>query len=256
MASNERRDLVSIITPTYNSSRYLPETIDAVLGQTYQNWELLICDDGSSDETLDVIRERSSSDDRIRQVGATDRKGPAEARNLAIEAAAGRFIAFLDSDDLWLPKKLEKQIRFMNETGCGLSYTGYQKIDASGKIIGKPVAVPPQVCYEELLRGPVIACLTAMYDRERVGKVLMPRIRKRQDFALWLKILTLGQSARGLQENLALYRITPDSLSRNKLSAAWYVWKVYRNLEKLSIPKSVACFIGYSLKGVRKSANR
>ncbi len=246
------KDLVSIITPLYNSVAYLPDMIESVLSQTYYNWELLIVDDASSDNSVEIVESYSKTDDRIKLICFEKNSGAAISRNKAIEEAKGRYIAFLDSDDLWSAEKLEKQIIFMKDHDVALSYTSYYSIDeVRGKVIGE-VPIPRKVNYHELLKQNIIGCLTAMYDVGKLGKVYMPNIRKRQDFALWLKILKQVPYAYGINEPLAYYRIRQNSISNNKLKASLYNWKMYRDIEKLPLHKAIYYFGWYTYKSILK----
>lgn len=243
---------VSIITPSYNSARFIAETIESVLAQTYQEWEMIIVDDCSTDDSVEIIEKYQSMDSRIRLVRLEINSGPAIARNRAIEEARGRYIAFLDSDDIWFPHKLEKQTLFMEEKDAVLSYAGYQKINENGTLRGI-VNVPLSVDYKQMLNSCYIPSLTAIYDSVKLGKVCMPNILKRQDYGLWLKILKMGYVAYGLNEPLGYYRERRNSVSSNKLVASKYQWKVYREVEKLSVLGSAYHFVKYAYIGFRKS---
>lgn len=244
--------LISIITPSYNSSEYISNTIKSVLFQTYQNWELIIIDDCSQDSSLEVISQWYAKDKRIQVIALTKNSGAAVARNKGIEAAKGRFIAFLDSDDKWLPNKLEKQLKFMQDNDCAFSYTAYNKATPDGKILGE-MGVPSKLQYSDLLKKCEIGCLTAMYDTSKLGKVYMPLIRKRQDLGLWLKILKSTKYAYGLNEVLASYTVRNDSISSNKLQVASYTWQLYRNIENLPLPKTLYYFSHYAINGVLRT---
>lgn len=248
--------LVSIITPAWNLERHLPETIASVKAQTFADWELLIADDASTDGTLAVARAAAAADPRIRVLPGAAREGGAGARNRAIREAAGQYIAFLDGDDLWYPQKLEKQLALMRETGAALSYTGFDSIDAEGRRLGPALRVPARVTYAELLGNPAIGCSTAIYDSARLGKVYMPSIWRRQDFGLWLEILRRIPFAAGLDEPLAAYRVRPGSLSRNRAVAAWYTWRLYRDVERLPLTTALRAFCSYAWRGLRKDLNR
>ncbi|WP_243033095.1 glycosyltransferase family 2 protein [Vibrio cincinnatiensis] len=244
--------MVSIITPSYNCDNYIFETISSVLSQTYAEWEMIIVDDCSTDNSVSVIKSHMEKDSRVKLIQLTENSGAAVARNTAIEAAQGRYIAFLDSDDLWEPEKLATQISFMQKNDIAFSFSAYHKVDQQGNNIGK-VAVPEKVIYQQLLKCCVIGCLTAMYDTQKLGKIYMPLIRKRQDFGLWLRILKKCDSAYGLNIPLAKYRIRKDSISSNKFKAAQYNWKLYREIENLSLFQSIYYFSHYAINGVLRS---
>lgn len=237
--------IVSIIMPTYNSADYMVQSIESILEQTYQNWELLICDDHSTDDSVEIAKDFTKKDKRIKTLPSKKNFGPAVTRNRGIDAACGRFIAFLDSDDIWANIKLEKQIGFMIDNGIVLSYSHYKTINETGDVIHQATKLPSSMDYEHLLRNPVIGCLTAIYDTEKCGKLKMPVIRKRQDFALWLRILKKGHVAKCFPESLAFYRIRSGSVSRNKWIAIQYTWKVYREIERLPLLKSSYYFVIY-----------
>ncbi|WP_272582097.1 MULTISPECIES: glycosyltransferase family 2 protein [unclassified Providencia] len=245
MSDASTQELVSIIMPCYNAEQYIKESINSVINQTYNNFELIIVDDLSTDRSIDIIK--SFNDDRIKLIQLTQNGGAGVARNAGIEAARGRFIAFLDSDDLWRPNKLEIQLKYMLSGNYPLSYTQYQKFTQEGK--GKLVIPPNTVTYNELLYCNVIGCLTAIYDTKIVGKQFMPLIRKRQDMGLWLKILSQGHTAYCCPQVLADYR-TDSGMTQNKLDAAKYQWRFYRQELNFNIIKSTKYFIGYAIKGV------
>ncbi|MFW6389939.1 MAG: glycosyltransferase family 2 protein [Halanaerobiales bacterium] len=230
---------VSIITPVYNSERYISETIESVLGQTYINWELIIVDDNSKDKSVDKINNYIGDKNKIKLIELNKNMGSAIARNKGIKLASGKYIAFLDSDDLWHPKKLERQIAFMEENNYVFSFTKYQYITEEGSKVDKYVSVPRRITYRRALLYNPIGCLTAVYNTEILGKMYMPEIRKRQDFGLWLKILKKNKYGHGLNENLAYYRNRKDSISSNKIDLLKYQWKLYRDIEKLSIIESL-----------------
>ncbi len=243
----------SVIMPTHNVALFVNSAISSVLAQDERDWELLIVDDGSQDMTKTIIEQFTVRDSRIRATFLDGNYGAAVARNTAIASARGRYIAFIDSDDFWFPEKLTRQRRLLEETGAPLVYSGYQKVDASGQLDGRTVKVPERIDYRGLLKATVIATVTAVYDRERVGVVLMPDILKRQDYALWLKILREGGYARGLPEALAALRKRPGSVSSNKLSTVQYTWRVYRECENLGRVASAYNFAHYALRAFGKS---
>jgi glycosyltransferase involved in cell wall biosynthesis len=247
-----KTELVSIITANYNAAKYISDTIESVLAQSYDNWEMIIVDDCSSDNSIEIIESYIAKDSRIKLVQLEQNSGAAVARNRAIELAQGRFIAFLDSDDLWQSDKLEKQISFMLKNGYIFSYSHYDLIDEDNKRYGTTFKAPPKVSYNDLLKTCSIGCLTAIYDTKSLGKVTMPLILKRQDYGLWLKILKKIDYAYCYDESLAIYRTRTNSISSNKIKAAQYQWKIYRDVEKLGIFKSIFYFIHYVYNGLRK----
>lgn len=246
-----KNEQVSIITPSFKSERFISQTIESVLAQTYQNWEMIIVDDVSPDNSNEIIEEYCKKDSRIKLIKLEKNSGPAIARNRAIEEAKGRYIAFLDADDLWKPEKLEKQLNFMNENDLAFTYSSYDLIDDEGKSLGIFIT-KKSINYKDMLKTCSVGCLTAIYDTQKLGKVFMPDILKRQDYGLWLKILKEVQTAKGIIEPLATYRILKNSVSSNKLKAAYYVWRLYRDVEKLNLLQSIYYFCHYAYNGVRK----
>jgi len=231
-------ELISIITPLYNSKKFIEETIESVLNQTYYNWEMIIVDDCSSDNGIEIVNHYKKQDNRIKLIKLKKNSGGAVARNTAIKEAKGRYIAFLDSDDLWHPKKLEKQIEFMQKNNYAFTFTKYQQMTEDSNLIDKFINVPEKISYRKALLINPIGCLTVIYDTQKVGKVYMPLIRKRQDYGLWLKILKKEGYGYGLNENLAYYRLRDNSISASKMNLVKYQWKLYREVENLSIVES------------------
>lgn len=233
--------LISIIVPVYNAGAYIRETISMVAAQTYESWELLLVDDGSEDDSREKIRESMENGDvRIRLIEKQKNEGAARARNAGIEASKGRYVAFLDADDLWMPDKLEKELAFMKEKQAAFVFTAYEFGDEDAKRTGKVVNVPPSLTYFKALSRTVIFTTTVMLDTERTGRELirMPEV-KSEDTATWWKILKNGFTAYGLNEVLAVYRRPARSLSSNKLEAIRRIWNLYRKQEKLSLWYSV-----------------
>ena len=247
-----RNNLVSIITPSYNSSRFIVECVNSVISQTFQNWEMIIVDDCSNDNSKDIISDLSAKDERLQSIFLEENTGPAEARNIAIKQARGKYIAFLDSDDIWKRNKLEKQITFMHDNDIAFSFTSYQSISEDGKTKYSVIAAPNKMSYHSYLRNTIIGCLTVIIDKEKTGDFQMPNIRSSHDMALWLLIMRRGFSAYGLDENLAYYRIVSTSNTSKKWKAAKQVWDVYRKQEKLNILYSIYCFIGYAFNAIKK----
>jgi teichuronic acid biosynthesis glycosyltransferase TuaG len=239
--------MVSIITPSWNVENLIGETIKSVQAQTFGDWELLIADDCSKDNTAAVIDSFAQKDPRIRLIRQRRNGGPALARQAAIEQAGGRFIAFLDSDDLWLPSKLERQIAFARERRAALSFTAFRRINENGSMTGRLIPVPNSLTYEQLLKNTSIATLTALVDRDIAGNIAI-KTEPYDDFCLWLSILKAGHTAHGLNEDLARYRVRGVSVSSRPLRSAGWVWHIYRNVEQLSPVKSAWCFAHWSAR--------
>jgi teichuronic acid biosynthesis glycosyltransferase TuaG len=239
--------LVSIITPSWNVERLIGETIASVQAQTFGDWELLIADDCSTDNTAAVIEGHSAKDPRVKLIRQPRNGGPALARQAAIEQAKGRFIAFLDSDDLWLPAKLERQLAFAREHRAALTFTAFRRINEDGSVTGRLIAVPASLTYDQLLRNTAIATLTALVDREIAGAIAMKN-EGYDDFCLWLDVLRPGHVAHGLNEDLARYRVRGVSVSSRPMRSAGWVWHIYRGVERLSLAKSAWCFAHWSAR--------
>ncbi|MFD4946988.1 glycosyltransferase family 2 protein [Streptomyces sp. NPDC058409] len=253
--------LVSVVMPVHNSAATLGASVRSVLAQTHTDLELLITDDASSDDSMDLLRGLARQDERVLPEAAVRQGGAAQARNLAIARARGDYIAFLDSDDMWLPTKVEKQLALAATAGTPLTFTSYYKMDAlyAGEAAdfvpnGRVVAARERVTYRDMLVQDHIGALTAMYDRTVLGTRLMPDMPKRQDYALWLSIMRDGHPARGLQEPLAVYRAgRAGSLSSNKLALVEHNWRLYREHEHLSVPRSTLALSGAVWHSLRKS---
>ncbi|WP_053361536.1 glycosyltransferase family 2 protein [Bacillus sp. FJAT-27251] len=253
MSANKNNKLVSIITPTYNSSKYIKETILSVKKQIYQNWEMIIVDDASTDHTVEIIEREISLDPRVKLIRLNHNSGPAEARNTAIECSQGRYLAFLDSDDIWLPQKLERQLEFMQENQAGFSFTDYRIMNEDGEVSNTVFRVPKRMDYNALLKNTMIGTLTVVLDKKMVGEVRMPLYRDcSEDYGLWLYILSSGFIAYGLNEELAIYRKCEDSLSSNKIKSAKKTWNTYRKVQKINIPYALWCFTNYSVNALKK----
>ena len=244
--------LVSIITPSYNSSKFIEECINSVITQSYIDWEMIIVDDYSTDNSRDLILKFAKEDNRINPIFLDENVGAAASRNIAIKQSKGKYIAFLDSDDIWIKDKLEKQIAFMNEKDIAFSFTCYQPISEDGMEKYSVIKAPKKMTYHSYLKNTIIGCLTVIIDKEKTGDFQMPNIRSSHDMALWLLIMKRGFSAYGLDENLAYYRIVSNSNTSKKWKAAKEVWDVYRKVEKLNIIFSVYNFIGYAYNAIKK----
>lgn len=249
-----KEEKISIITPVYNCEKLIEKTIKCVLNQTYKNWEWILVDDCSPDNSAVIIKKYAKEDNRIKYFKLNENSGAAVARNKALAESTGRFIAYLDADDLWKKEKLEKQIKFMSENNIGFSCTDYEKIDESGKSLNKIIRIPKKVNYNLFLRNTIIQTVGVMVDTEITGKELlvMPDIRRRQDAATWCQLLKNGFDCYEVPENLSYYRVVSNSLSSNKFKAVKMNWYWYRKIEKLPLWKACYCFIGYAFNGVRK----
>ncbi len=236
------RALVSIITPVYNSEKFLRATISAVRSQSYQVWEHILVDDCSSDRSAEIVRELATKDRRIKLIENERNGGPGASRNRGIEHASGKFIAFCDSDDYWHPQKLEWQIKYMEENDLFFSYGAYQRVTEDGEHLD--VFEPDDtLTYWNLLRTNQVGCLTAVYDAKALGKMYMDLLRKRQDYGLWLNILKSGKVERAHKvpapEPLAYYRVRQNSVSSNKLDLVRYNWALLRKHQELDLLSSL-----------------
>ncbi|MEU6934389.1 glycosyltransferase family 2 protein [Streptomyces sp. NPDC046385] len=253
--------LVSVVMPVYNSAATLSSAVRSVLTQTHTDLELLITDDRSTDSSMELLHAFAQQDERVLPETAPEQGGAGRARNLAIERARGDYIAFLDSDDMWLPEKTEKQLAFAAEGTAPLTFTSYYKMDPdhTGEATdwlpnGRVIRAREHVDYRAMLVRDHIGALTAMYDRKVLGTRLMPDMRKRQDYALWLSIMREGADARGLTEPLAVYRAhQAGSLSSNKASLVQYNWALYRRHEQLSVPRATRALAGAVVQSLRNS---
>lgn len=243
-------DLVSVITPCYNAKRFIEQCINSVIDQSYKNWEMIICDDCSSDDSKQIIQKYISIDKRIKLIQLTKNKGVANARNEAIKSAKGRYIAFLDSDDVWISEKLQKQLDFMQKNNLSFTYSSYDLIDEEGRFIGN-FDIKGEITYKSMLKTCSVGCLSAIYDTKILGKLYMQN-QGHEDYVLWLRIMKKINTTKGLNESLAKYRISKKSLSSNKFKSASWQWKIYRKIEKLNIFLSLYYFAHYVYNGFIK----
>jgi teichuronic acid biosynthesis glycosyltransferase TuaG len=241
-------DLVSIVTPAYKAARFIGDTIRSVIAQDYGNWEMLIVDDCSPDNTVELVEKLQSQDSRIRLIRQPVNGGPAAARNAALKNSSGRYVAFLDSDDLWMPGKISRQLGFMRGNGAAISFTGFRRISEDGAQTGRLIRVPQKLTYGRLLGNTAIATSTVIVDRSQTGPLQMRPVYY-DDFALWLSLLRQGRVAHGFDEDLMRYRVVGKSVSRNKSKSAKEVWKTYRLVEGLGLPRSMWSFLNYSVRG-------
>ena len=246
------KEKVSIIVPMYNAEKFIGKTIESVLSQTYENWEMLIMNDVSTDNSLAVVNEYVKKDDRIKVLNTEKNMGVVKGRNHLIDLANGKYIAFLDADDYWHSQKLEKQIQFMKEKNAGISCTEYTRVKENGEKINE-VVIKSEISYTDMLKNNYLGCLTVMYDVEKVGKRYFKELEKNEDYVLWLEIVKDVKTIFGLKENLAYYRVLDNSRSSNKAETAKVRWEIYRKVEKLPILKSVYYFLHYAVRAVLKS---
>src|SRR5690625_3515486 len=224
--------------PAYNSEAFINETIDSIKNQTYKNWELIIVDDCSTDNTIKIIKDYQKEDSRIQLFEQEKNMGTAIARNIAVEKANGQYLAFIDSDDLWKKEKLTAQLSFMEENNYKFTSTSYEEVDEQGNPTGKKILSQKKLDYDGLLKFNQ-GNSTIIYNASELGKFYIPDIRKRNDFVMWLQVIKKTKYIYGMEEALTQYRVRDGSLSSNKLDLVKYQWKVYREIENLSLTKSV-----------------
>lgn len=244
-------DLISIVVPVYQVERFIAETIEAVQKQIYENWELILVDDCSKDRSCAIIEEMAAKDSRIRLIRQEMNQGAAKARNCGVRNAKGRYLCFLDSDDLWESDKLSSEISFMQKKQAGFVFTGYEFADESGQALGKIVKVPEQISYSEALKNTTIFTSTVMIDRVQIEDedIFMPDIAS-EDTATWWHLLKVYGNAYGLDQNLVKYRRSANTLSSNKVEAVRRIWQLYRKQEKLNVFYSAYCMCFWALRAV------
>lgn len=256
-----RQVMISIIVPVHNAEKFIKDTIDCVRAQSYEDWELLLIEDGSEDRTMDVMTAclEELKDRRIRlkkrEIRTPQERnfGAARARNLGLSLARGRYIAYLDADDRWREDKLERELSFLQKKSAGFVFTGYEFGDENARGTGKIVRVPETLTYKQALANTTIFTSTVMIDTEKIEKSLleMPYI-KSEDTASWWKILKTGVTAYGLDENLVVYRRAGKSLSSNKLEALRRIWNLYRKAAGLSVFASACHFVPWAYRAVKR----
>lgn len=247
-------NMVSIVVPVYNAERFVAETIENILQQEYQNWELILVDDCSTDKSAKIINEYTLKDGRIHYFRNKENSGAAVTRNNGIDRANGRYICFIDADDKWKNEKLNKQIKFMQEKDCAFSFTSYEFADSNCIPNGKKVIVPKTITYKQALKNTTIWTSTVMFDMSKLTKedIYMPNVRRGQDTATWWKVLKKIDVAYGLNEVLSYYRRDSSSLSANKWVALKRTWNLYRNVEGLGFAASVYNFTCYAFNAVKR----
>lgn len=248
----DKKPLISVITPVYNAEKYILQTVDSVMNQTFENFEHLLIDDRSPDNSAEIIKEYQKRDNRIQYIKLEENSGAAVARNTGIENARGRYVAFVDSDDKWYPAKLEKQLKYMEEENKAFTYTKFELINDDGTLKKEAAQIPEKFDYSGLLKNTAIACSTVMIDTSVIKDIKMPLVRKGQDTATWLKILRNHDYAYLVDETLNQYRSVEGSLSSNKIQALKRTWNTYRNIEKLPLPKACYYFAAYCFNAVMR----
>lgn len=249
----ELNTLVSIITPCYNAEAFIAITIQSVVEQTYKNWEMLICDDCSTDCSAGIIKEYCRKDCRIKYLKTEKPSGsPALPRNIAIDKAQGRYLAFLDSDDIWLPDKLEEQLKLIEEKRCPIVYSNYEKMDENGKRSNRIIYAPQEVTMRHFEMGNPLPCLTVLVDTHVTGKFHFPNMHH-EDCIAWIGLVQKFGKAYNTNTVAACYRVQKNSVSGNKLKILSWQWNVFRNVLHFSILKSIWCYVRYAYLGFIKS---
>ena len=246
------KEKVSIIVPMYNAEKFIGKTIESVLAQTYQNWEMLIMNDVSTDNSLAIVSLYAKKDERIKIVNTEKNVGVVKGRNFLIDLASGKYIAFLDADDYWHNEKLEKQIKFMKEKNASISCTEYTRVKENEEKIND-VIIKEEISYNDMLKNNYLGCLTVIYDAKKIGKRYFKELEKNEDYVLWLEIVKDVNTIYGLKENLAYYRVLDNSRSSNKVKTAKVRWEIYRKIEKLSLLKSIYYFLHYAIRAILKN---
>ena len=232
-------DLVSILTPTYNTEKFIRATLESVQNQTYQNWEMILVDDASTDKTVSIIEEFAQNDSRVKLFKLPENRGNGFARNAALEKATGKYIAYLDADDLWFSEKLEKQIQFLKMNNQPFTFSYYDSIDEEGNNLSRRVESPNPLTYKELFFCNYVGNLTAIYDADYFGKIILETTQKRQDWRIWLTILKQIKIAKPIPEPLAFYRIRKNSISSSKFKLIKHNFGVYRGFHGYNLVFSV-----------------
>ena len=248
-----KNDLISIIIPVFNVEKYIADTINCILNQSYQNWEAILVDDCSTDGTIEIIKSFALNDSRIKLIVLETNSGPSTARNVGLDQARGNYIAYLDSDDLWMDNKLMDQLNFMKKENIKCSFTSYNLVDCNGNKLNREVHVPYKVNYNDLLGNTVISTITVMIEVSLKEYLKMPEnYNNGEDLATWLNILKHENFAYGLDSVLSSYRQVDNSLSSGIINRLTRIWKVYRNIEKLTIHKSITLYFRYIWNNLRK----
>lgn len=248
----ETDKLVSIVMPVFKCERYISKAIESVICQTYSNWELIVVNDDSPDNSVAIAQEYAEKDCRIRIVHQIPNAGCAQARNLGISQARGQYIAFLDSDDIWVATKLDKQVRLLKEKGAQIVYSSYDFIDENDMSIKRPFIVTAETDYKKMLGRNEIGCSTVMVETGLLQEHQFQKEYYHEDYVLWMELLSLLVVAVGVTEVLTHYRVISTSRSYDKKNAAKHRWKIYRSALKLSVFESVCAFLKYAINAVKK----
>jgi teichuronic acid biosynthesis glycosyltransferase TuaG len=252
MIEKKNNELISIVLPSYNSSKYISITIDSVLNQEYSNWELIITDDCSTDNTLEILNEYAQKENRIKIYKLEINSGAAMARNNCLKYCDSKFIAFIDSDDSWHKEKLGVQVAFMQKNNFPISFTSYKLVDESGEDLNRTIPVKISVDYDSYLKNTIIGMCTSMVNTNITGPLQFKNIRTRQDTYLWITLLKKGFKAYGLDTVLASYRVRSNSISSNKFKAVKQVWKLYYEFENLGFFKASYYLVFYIFNAIKK----
>lgn len=248
----ESQPLVSVVMPCYNTEKYIATSIESVINQTYTNWELIITDGPSSDNTVSIVKKYCEQDPRIRLIIPKKHQGIAEARHTCIQNAKGDLLAFLDSDDIWVSDKLEKQVPFMMSHNYAFTYGNYEILNSDGSLAGKVIQNGGIVDYNKYLKNTILGCGSVMLDKKKVGQIQQPADDVNDDMGLWCSIMRHGIKAYPMEDVLYQYRIRNDGASSHRIMMVKSVWRVYRKQEKLSLPKSITCFVCYAFNAFKK----
>lgn len=244
--------VVSIITPLFNAERFIKETINSVIQQTYTDWEWIIVNDCSSDKSVEIVESFAANEPRIKLIHLKENSGTGIAKNTALKEAKGNYIAFIDSDDCWFPQKLETQINFMQEKNYPISFTSYEIIDQNSNRLNRVISSVDKLTQKEYLKNTIIGFSTSMVDKSQVGEFEIIDLRSREDTHLWIDLLGRGLIAYGIDKVLVKYRVHDNSITTNKFEAARKTWKLYYEVEKFGLIKSAYYFFHYILNAIKK----
>lgn len=246
------KHLISVVMPAYNAEKYIAAAIESVIAQTYTNWELIIINDCSADNTFEIAQQFAIRDPRIKVLNNAENLGVAKTRNKGLDAATGSWVALLDSDDIWYSDKLEKQLETANSTGADIIYCSYGMIDENGARLLEDFTVPEETDFEKSLVVSVISCSTVMLSHKIASVYRFTTDFYHEDLVYWLDALKQGYKAAGVTEVLAQYRVAKGSRASNKLKSAYNRWVIFRKHLKLPLPQSISCIMQYAFAGLRK----